>query len=147
MIISPSISQILRGVIHDMNTSLKQGLADPVKVAQIDTMVGVLGAAAIRADHQRAMVAEETTAILSAAQQFVDARKASETLKEALARFSDTASDEDQYEQASQVLSEMADLGMDAGESLYAVVRELMLQRLDNENKVIGGGFEAAGRG
>ena len=47
---------------------------------------------------------------------------------------------------ASQILSAMADIGRDAGDDLYQSVRELMLQRLQNETALIGGGFEAAGR-
>ena len=41
MIISPSISQILRGIIHEIGGDFKTDL-DPVKSAQIDTIIGCL---------------------------------------------------------------------------------------------------------
>ena len=47
MLISPSVSEILRGVTHEMETSLKQGLNDPVKNAQIDPIIGVLSSCAV----------------------------------------------------------------------------------------------------
>ena len=50
MIISPSISQILRGIIHEISGDFKAGL-DPVKSAQIDTIIGVLGRCAVTPDY------------------------------------------------------------------------------------------------
>ena len=64
MIISPSISQILRGIIHEIGGDFKTGL-DPVKSAQIDTIIGVLGSCAVRADHQAKFIHEEVEATVA----------------------------------------------------------------------------------
>ena len=56
-------------------------------------------------------------------------------------------SDEALYESASQTLSAMSDLGSTVELELVAQLFSLLEQRLANEAKIIGGGFEAAGRG
>ena len=56
-------------------------------------------------------------------------------------------SDEALYESASQTLSAMSDLGNAVEPELVSQLFSLLEQRLANEAKIIGGGFEAAGRG
>lgn len=146
MIISPSVAQILRGVIYEMNTSLKTGLEDPVKQAQIDTMIGVLSSCAVRTEHETDWILKEVTAIRAVAEKFLEAGHGGKALKTSQAAFDETASPSEQYENASQLLSLMADVGSDAGQKLSAEVFSLMELRLENETYIIGGGFEAAGR-
>ena len=124
MLISPSISEILRGVTHEMGTSLKKGLNDPVKNAQIDTIIGVLSSCAVRSENEKAWM------------------KISKALKD----FNFNESDEKKYQSASNILSLMGDLGSAVGEELASEVWSLMEQRLQHEAYIIGGGFEAAGR-
>lgn len=147
MIISPSVSQVLRGIAHEMSTSLKDGLDNPVKSAQIDTIVGVLTTTATRAENESRIIAEETAAILKTADDMVQANAATAELNEALKQYHEADSDAERYDKASCVLSCMGDIGTQAPAELYAAIRELMTQRLNNENFLIGGGFEAAGRG
>ena len=51
------------------------------------------------------------------------------------------------YEAASEALSAMSDIGASVGPDLSAKLFSLFEQRLHNEAQIIGGGFEAAGRG
>ena len=146
MIISPSVAQILKGVIHEMNTSLKTGLEDPVKRAQIDTMVGVLSSCAVRTEHETVWMMKEVGAIRAVADEFVKAGHGGKALKSSLSSFDETASPAEQYDSASHILSLMADVGSDAGAELSAEVFALMELRLEHETYIIGGGFEAAGR-
>ena len=129
MLISPSISEILRGVTHEMGTSLKQGLNDPVKNAQIDTIIGVLSSCAVRSENEKEWMKKEVTSILSVAKDF-----------------DSNESDEKKYQSASNILSLLGDLGSSLGEELASEVWSLMEQRLQHEAYIIGGGFEAAGR-
>ena len=146
MIISPSVSQILKGVIHEMNTSLKTGLEDPVKLAQIDTMIGVLSSCAVRTEHETDWMLKEVSAIRAVADKFVKAGHGATALKSSQSDFDQTASPAKQYDAASNILSLMADAGSDAGTELSAEVLALMELRLEHEGYIIGGGFEAAGR-
>lgn len=146
MIISPSVAQILKGVIHEMNTSLKTGLEDPVKCAQIDTMVGVLSSCAVRTEHETVWMLKEVKAIRAVADKFLKAKHGSTALKSSLSSFDETASPAKQYDAASNILSLMADVGSNAGTELSAEVFTLMELRLEHEGYIIGGGFEAAGR-
>lgn len=146
MINSPSVAQIIRGIVHEMSTSLKDGLEDPVKSAQIDTIVDALSAAATRVDIQSQIIAQEEASILSVAKEFVSSNNASDSLTASIAAYDADASANQRYEMVSQILSCMADIGKDSGDKLYQDVRELILQRLQNESALIGGGFEAAGR-
>ena len=146
MIIHPSIAQILKGVVHEMGTSLKDGLEDPIKIGQIDTICGVLSACAVRADKEMEWAEQETQAILDVGLEFVSAGKATGALDAALKSFDASASYSDRYEAASDILSLMGDIGSDAGGELSGKVLGLMQQRLTNEGYIIGGGLEAAGR-
>ena len=146
MIILPSVAQILKGVIHEMNTSLKAGLEDPVKRAQIDTMVGVLSSCAVRTEHETVWMIKEVKAIRSVANKFVKAGHGEQALKLSLSEFDATTSPAEQYDSASNLLSLMADVGSDAGTELSAEIFALMELRLEHEGYIIGGGFEAAGR-
>lgn len=146
MIISPSVAQILKGVIHEMNSSLKTGLEDPVKRAQIDTIVGVLSSCAVRTEHETVWMLKEVGAIREVAQKFIEAGQGTKDLEAQLSAFDATSSPAKQYDAASQLLSLMADVGSDAGAALSAEVFALMELRLEHETYIIGGGFEAAGR-
>ncbi len=146
MIISPSVAQILRGVIHELSTSLKTGLEDPVKLAQIDTMVGVLSSCAVRTEHETVWMLKEVSAILAVADKFLKAGHGEQALNSSYSAFDETASPAEQYDVASNLLSLMADVGSDAGKTLSADVFGLMELRLEHETYIIGGGFEAAGR-
>ena len=147
MIISPSVSQILRGIIHEMSGTLKEGLEDPIKSAQIDTIIGVLGSCAVRADHQSRLISDEVTAATALAAAYQQAGKSTPDIDRAMVDISKAADDESLYQAASQAISAMSDIGRAAGNDLYTRLHDLMAQRLENEMKVIGGGFEAAGRG
>ncbi|MEM9384800.1 MAG: hypothetical protein AAGA68_07045 [Pseudomonadota bacterium] len=146
MIVSPSVPEILRGLMHEMGTSLKEDLKDPVKLAQIDTIIAVLGAAATRVDLQSQIVATETAAILSAVGEVLASGTGSPALKQALEAYDESAEELVRYEAASRMLCVLGDLGEDLGSAAYATVRRLMEQRLANEERLIGVGFEAAGR-
>ena len=146
MIISPSISEILRGVTHEMGTSLKQGLSDPVKIAQIETIIGVLSSCSVRSENEKEWMKQEIASILSVAKKFDLSHHSSNKLSEALKSFNDNESDERKYQLASNILSLMSDLGVAVGEELSSEVWSLMEQRLQHEAYIIGGGFEAAGR-
>jgi len=147
MIISPSVAQILRGVVHEMGTSLKAGLDDPIKLGQIETICGVLSACAVRADFEDQWVQEEVEDILTIGLKFVEQGKATPALDEALKSFDVSAASADRYNRASSILSLMGDIGSQAGPELSNEVWRLMQQRLKNEGNIIGGGFESAGRG
>lgn len=146
MIISPSVSEILKGVIHEMSTSLKAGLEDPVKSAQIDTMIGVLSGCAVRTEHETGWMLKEVSAIRAVAQKFVESDHGEKVLSTSVSSFDETATPAKQYDAASELLSLMADVGSDAGKKLSAEVFELLELRLEHETYIIGGGFEAAGR-
>jgi hypothetical protein len=146
MLISPSISEILRGVTHEMGTSLKQGLNDPVKNAQIDTIIGVLSSCAVRSENEKEWMKKEVTSILSVAKKFVSNDHSSDKISKALKDFNSNESDEKKYQSASNILSLLGDLGSSVGEELASEVWSLMEQRLQHEAYIIGGGFEAAGR-
>ena len=146
MLISPSISEILRGVTHEMGTSLKQGLNDPVKNAQIDTIIGVLSSCAVRSENEKEWMKKEVTSILSVAKKFVSNDHSSDKISKALKDFNSNESDEKKYQSASNILSLLGDLGSSVGEELASEVWSLMEPRLQHEAYIIGGGFEAAGR-
>lgn len=146
MIISPTVSQVLRGVIHEMGGTLKKGL-DPVKAAQIDTIISVLGSCAVRVDHQTQFINDEVNSIITLAKRYMKDGKTTAKLKTAMDKTEKADTDFARYEAASHVLSAMSDIGSDAGKDLSEKVFELLEQRLGNEAIIIGGGFEAAGRG
>jgi len=58
-----------------------------------------------------------------------------------------TQTDSELYEAASETLSAMSDIGSVSGKDLSEKLFALFELRLDNESQIIGGGFEAAGRG
>ena len=146
MIVSPSVSQILRGIIHEIGGEFKDSL-DPVKSAQIDTIIGVLGSCAVRAEYQSQFIRQEADAIKDLAGKYLSAQHAPKTLTNCLKDMDASESDEALYESASQTLSAMSDLGSTVELELVAQLFSLLEQRLANEAKIIGGGFEAAGRG
>ena len=146
MIVSPSVSQILRGIIHEIGGDFKDSL-DPVKSAQIDTIIGVLGSCAVRADYQSKFIREEAGAIKGLAENYLSAQHSPKILTKCLKDMEASESDEALYESASQTLSVMSDLGNTAAPDLTAQLFSLLEQRLANEAQIIGGGFEAAGRG
>ena len=146
MIVSPSVSQILRGIIHEIGGEFKDSL-DPVKSAQIDTIIGVLGSCAVRADYQSKFIREEAESIKSLAEKYLSAKHSPKTITKCLKDMEASESDEALYESASQTLSAMSDLGNAAEPELVSQLFSLLEQRLANEAKIIGGGFEAAGRG
>lgn len=146
MINSPSVAEILNGVVHEMSTSLKEGLNDPVKAAQIDTIIDVLSAAATRVKIQSTIIDDEVEAILRVGNEFISSGQATAELTTKVNAYDAAASADERYEIVSQILSLMSDVGQSAGEKLYQDVRALIQQRLENEAALIGGGFEAAGR-
>lgn len=146
MIISPSVSQVLRGIIHEMGGPFKDGL-DPVKSAQIDTIIGVLGSCAMRADHQSEFIHQEANAIKSLGDSYVASGHITSNLKHSLSEIETCVDDNSLYQAASEALSAMSDIGASAGPDLSAQLFSLLEQRLANEAQIIGGGFEAAGRG
>ena len=146
MIVSPSVSQILRGIIHEIGGDFKDSL-DPVKSAQIDTIIGVLGSCALRAEYQSKFIRQEADAIKDLAEKYLSAKHSPKTLTQCLKDMEASESDEALYESASQTLSAMTDLGNAAEPELVSQLFSLLEQRLANETKIIGGGFEAAGRG
>ena len=146
MIVSPSVSQILRGIIHEIGGDFKDSL-DPVKSAQIDTIIGVLGSCALRADYQSKFIRQEADAIKDLAEKYLSAKHSPKTITKCLKDMEVSESDEALYETASQTLSAMSDLGNAAEPELASQLFSLLEQRLANEAKIIGGGFEAAGRG
>jgi len=107
---------------------------------------GVLAAVAVRTEHEDRVIDEEVTAIMSTANNYLSAGKDSTALAKAVDAFDEKVAAAKRYEQASEILSLMSDIGSDAGPELCAELRQLMSQRLQNETAVIGGGFEAAGR-
>ena len=147
MIISPSVSQILRGIIHEMSGTLKDGLEDPVKCAQIDTIIGVLGSCAVKIDWQSSLISDEVAGITALSTAYQKAGKSTPDLENAVLAISKATDDEALYQAASEALSAMSDIGRAAGEDLYSQLQALMFERLEHEMKIIGGGFEAAGRG
>ena len=146
MIISPSISQVLQGLIHELGGSFKEGL-DPVKSAQIDTIIGVLGSCAMRAEHQSKFIHEEAVAIRSLAQAYVTSGHGGPSLKDKLLAIDAAKGDNNLYQAASEALSSLSDIGAAAGQDLSVQLFALFEQRLSHEAQIIGGGFEAAGRG
>ena len=146
MIHSPTIAEVLRGISHAMSTTLKKGLDNPVKLAMIDTMVGVLTATAVRAEQETRIVGEETAVILAVARAIVADGSAPAALADAVEAYDDGTGELTRYEQASRILSVLGDLGAALLPPHYEAVRALMTRRLENEQLIIGGGFEAAGR-
>ena len=146
MIISPSIAEVLRGIIHEIGGPFKNDL-DPVKSAQIDTIIGVLGSCAMRADHQARFIKEETSAIQNLAKKYIASGGSSDVIKTCLSDMESAQTDEALYEKASETLSAICDMGHAIGPDLSNEVFALLEQRLTNEATIIGGGFEAAGRG
>ncbi len=146
MIISPTVSNVLRGIIHELGGPLKDGL-DPVKSAQIETIIAVLGSCAMRAEYETSFINEEAKAVRALSQKYLEAGIASEHIRHCL-NAQDLAEDSAAiYEASSQALSALSDMGRAAGTELNKELLELLGQRLTNEMQIIGGGFEAAGRG
>ncbi len=83
---------------------------------------------------------------MQTADKYVASNHGSSALQATIASYHSAASPAERYEIASQILSLMADIGGDAGDTLYGEVHKLMQERLANETALIGGGFEAAGR-
>ena len=77
----------------------------------------------------------------------MSAKHSPKTLMKYVKDMEASESDEALYEAASQTLSAMSDLGNAAEPDLVVQLFALLEQRLANEAKIIGGGFEAAGRG
>jgi len=146
MIISPSISQVLQGLIHELGGAFKEGL-NPVKSAQIDTVIGALGSCAMRADYQSKFIHEEANAITSLAQAYMKSGHGEESLKANLSAMDSAKDDDSLYQAASETLSTLSDIGTAAGNNLSGKLLAVFEQRLANEAQIIGGGFEAAGRG
>ena len=145
MIISPSVSKVLRGIIHELGDSFKDGL-DPVKSGQIDTIIGVLGSCAMRVEYQSSFIEDEAGAIRSLCEKYVETGINSEAIRNYMSDIDNAESNETLYESASNALSAMSDIGSSAGPELSKELVTLLDQRLANEMQIIGGGFEAAGR-
>ena len=101
----------------------------------------------MRADYQSKFIREEADAIKDLAEKYLSAKHSPKTLTQCLKDMEASESDEALYESASQTLSAMSDLGNAAEPELVSQLFSLLEQRLANEAKIIGGGFEAAGRG
>ena len=111
MIISPSISEVLRGIIHEIGGPFKNDL-DPVKSAQIDTIIGVLGSCAMRADHQARFIKEETSAIQNLAKKYIASGGSSDVIKTCLSDMESAQTDEALYEKASEPYQQSVIWGM-----------------------------------
>jgi len=101
----------------------------------------------MRADHQSKFIHEEAGAIKSLAQAYMTLGHGGDAMKEKLSAIGSAKDDHSLYQAASETLSAMSDIGAAAGDDLYAQLFALFEQRLNHEAQIIGGGFEAAGRG
>jgi len=99
-----------------MGGSLKDGL-DPVKAAQIDTIISVLGSCAVRLNNQSKFVQEESKAIRNLASEYQKQGKSNHALDKSLSAMANTQTDSELYEAASQTLSAMSDIGSVAGKN------------------------------
>lgn len=145
MIILPSVADVLRGVVHDIQTNLKPGIEDPVQQAQLDTIIGVLTGCAIRSKYEGAWIEEEISAISKVSGRYSDADLTSPALNKAMSELETASDPKARYQAASEMLSSLSEI--EANADLSKQVWGLMEQRLENETRIIGGGFEAAGRG
>ena len=101
----------------------------------------------MRADHQARFIKEETSAIQNLAKKYIASGGSSDVIKTCLSDMESAQTDEALYEKASETLSAICDMGHAIGPDLSNEVFALLEQRLTNEATIIGGGFEAAGRG
>jgi hypothetical protein len=153
MITKPTIAQLLTSMQAELTDKIRPGLSDPTLVVNVDMMTAVLGALAVRVEHELAWMREEADRIEAAADTVLAAQPESAALADALGEYRDrrTASlllseAQADYDRASEVLSRITEVGFASGDpALVQLVEQLFEQRLATEQTAIGT-FVAAGR-
>jgi hypothetical protein len=153
MITTPSIAQLLTSMQAELIDKIKPGLTDPTLVVNVDMMTAVLGALAVRVEHELAWMREEADRIEAAADAVLIAQPRSAPLVAALAEYRERRTSslllseaQADYDRAGEVLSQITEVAFASGDpALVRLVEQLFEQRLATEQTAIGT-FVAAGR-
>lgn len=152
MITKPSMSQLLEAMKAELTDKIIPGLSDPTLVVNVQMMTAVLGALAVRVEHELEWMRDECERIDAVAtdtlagrddaalrgvlDEYRSARSGSLVVSEAQA----------DYNRASEVLSHLAELAYASGDTaLVSKVEGLYESRLATEQAAIGT-FVAVGR-
>ena len=152
MITKPSMSQLLEAMKAELTDKIIPGLSDPTLVVNVQMMTAVLGALAVRVEHELSWMrdeCEEIDAAASAALSEHDDAALRTVLDEYRAQRSGSlvvSAAQADYDRASEVLSHLAELAYASGDAaLVSVVEGLYESRLATEQAAIGT-FVAVGR-
>jgi hypothetical protein len=152
MISQPSTPVIVEVVCAQLESKVGPVLDGPTRIV-LDMALGLLRAAAVRSAHEIGWMREEGVEIESTARRLLDQFTEREPLVEALLAYDAAKRDsrhlddaQAEYEQASEVLSRLAEAAYGSGRpDLIAEITRLYRQRIDHANAVTGV-FVAAGR-
>ena len=153
MITKPTMSQLLLSMQVELTEKIVPALTDPTLVVNVQMMTAVLGALAVRVEHELAWMRAESGRIEQAADTVLAAQPHSPELAAALDEYrrhrtesllvSDAQAD---YDRAGEVLSCLTAVSYASGDAaLVSLVEELFEDRLAIEQTAIGT-FVAVGR-
>lgn len=148
MINKPSLAEMLRSISHDLTVSIKPALSDEALVTKVQMMAALMDAIAIRTERESDWRAEQIQAIVAVAADAVPRLGEAHPASKALEAISDHSPTDKTYQQASELLSCLAEAAFEnADAELQTKVEGLLNARLAAEVAVIGENFEAIGRG
>ena len=157
MITKPSMAQLLLAMQAELTEKIVPALTDATLVVNVQMMTAVLGAVAIRAEHELAWMRDEADSIERAALDLLDHHLGQGPKAEAAAaclalyradltsslHLSEAQGD---YDRAGELLSRLAEAAYDGGDDhAIAAVEALMEERLATEQRIVGS-FIAVGR-
>ncbi len=152
MITKPSMAQLLEAIKAELTDKVIPALSDPTLVVNVQMMTAVLGALAVRVEHELSWMRDECERIDAAATTAL-AGHDDAALREALDSYRSTRSGslvvseaQADYDRAGEVLSHLAELAYASSDGdLRQIVEGLYEARLAVEQQAIGT-FVAVGR-
>lgn len=148
MINKPTLAEMLRSISHDLTVSIEPALNDESLVTKVQMMAALMDAIAIRTEREGDWRAEQIQAIVAVAADAVPRLGEGHPASKALEAISDHSPTDETYQQASELLSCLAEAAFETADAeLQTKVEGLLNQRLAAEVAVIGENFEAIGRG
>ena len=154
MITRPTTAQLLEVVRRELAEGVRPAVTDPQVLTNLQMIDHILGALAVRADHELGWMAEEMEAIDAVGERVAAAGLArSAAVAEALGEFRSNrttglgvAEVTGDYNRASEVLSRCIEATFTGAAELRAEVQALLEARLAHETEVIGEDFQLVGR-
>lgn len=152
MITKPSMAQLLDSIKAELTDKIIPGLSDPTLVVNVQMMTAVLGALAVRVEHELSWMRGECTRIEAAAAAALESED-DEPLRAALDSYRSERDDsllvsaaQADYDRAGEVLARLAETAYRRNDpDVIAVVEDLFEARLTTEQEAIGT-FVAVGR-